>query len=110
MAVIGRSKPQRTKSPTEATPAPERFVISITKNTQYARKVKTNAANAPKAKALLSEKPAAAIKLREDVKPVEIKMPSPIPNMPESCSKNQIIRLTPFQNRRRQAVRCKGLL
>ena len=108
--VIGRSKTQRTKRPTDAKPALERFIVNSAKNTQKVRNAKHITANTTMRNVRLSENAAATGNPTEDTKPVEKKKPAPIPIIPNSCSKSQIIMLIPFQNRRIQVVMCKGLL
>ena len=71
--VIGRSKAQRNKKPTDAKPALERFIANRTKNTQKTRNAKHIAANMTMRIVWLSENTAPTIKAKEDTKPVEKK-------------------------------------
>ena len=71
--VIGRSKAQRTKRPTDATPALERFIANRTKNTQKTRNAKPIATNVTMRIVRLSENAAPSIKPKEDTKPVDQK-------------------------------------
>ena len=71
--VIGRSKAQRTKKPTDAKPALERFIANRTKNTQKTRKAKHITANVIMRNVGLSENAAATTRLKEDAKPVDQK-------------------------------------
>ena len=62
--VRGKSKPQRIKRATEATPAPDRLIASRIKNTQYTISATMITANATKKNVRLSENAAIINKQR----------------------------------------------
>ena len=107
--VKGKSKAQKIKSAMEATFAPLRLTASNTKKIQYT-KVKTPSNTRGTMTAIWdSAKPAAMIKARADVKPVDQKR-FVASNILDSVSKIHRNRLMPFQAKSRQTVKCRLLL